>query len=264
MPRVGLLGVPYDGGSSFLRGAAAGPWAIRAALRSDSTNLWTERGVDVGRDDVLVDRGDVSADNPDAWRSAIQAGVSEMLEDGLAPLVLGGDHSITYPVVRAIRQRHRQLTVLHFDAHADLYPDYDGDRYSHASPFARILEDGLADQVIQVGIRTLNDVQRRVAEEHGVEIVDMAMFARGATWTVRHPTYVSLDLDVLDPAFAPGVSHPEPGGMTVRDLIQLVQSSDGIIGADIVELNPTRDIHDLTARVAAKLLKELTHTMHGA
>lgn len=263
--RVGLLGVQYDGGSSFLQGAADGPAAIRAALHSDSTNRWTERGLDVGRDDVLVDRGDVGQSSGRESRKETEAAVAAMLDDGVVPLVLGGDHSITYPVLRAMRRRHSSLSILHLDAHPDLYPEFEGDRYSHACPFARILDDGLADQVVQVGIRTLNDVQREVAAQYGVERVEMAEFVTGKSWRLLHPTYISLDLDVLDPAFAPGVSNPEPGGMSVRELIQLIQWTDvPLIGADIVELNPSRDVFDLTARVAAKLVKELVDALRAA
>ena len=197
-------------------------------------------------------------------RKETEAAVLAILDDGLVPLVLGGDHSITYPVLRAMRRRHAHLSILHLDAHADLYPEFEGDRYSHASPFARILDDGLADQVVQVGVRTLNDVQREVAEQYGVERVDMAEFVTGKSWRLLNPTYISLDLDVMDPAFAPGVSHPEPGGMSVRDVIQLLQWTEvPLIGADIVELNPSRDVFDLTARVAAKLVKELVHALRG-
>jgi agmatinase len=262
--RVGLLGVPFDGGSSFLRGAAGGPAAVRAALHSGSSNLWTERGLDVGRADVLVDRGDVPGDTGEDSRAGTETAVEAILAEELTPLVIGGDHSITYPILRAMRRRHRPLSILHLDAHADLYPEFNGDRFSHACPFARILEEDLADQVVQVGIRTLNPTQREVAERHGVEIVEMGSFANGAEWRLKHPTYISIDLDVLDPAFAPGVSHPEPGGMTVRELIQLVHwTMTPIVGADVVELNPARDLHDLTARVAAKLVKEIVDAMRA-
>jgi len=262
--RVGLLGVTYDGSSSYLRGAAAGPVAIRAALSSESTNMWTERGLDVGRDDVLVDRGNVGDGPGDESRVATERAVGALLDDGLVPLILGGDHSITYPVVRGIRKRHEKLSILHLDAHGDLYPEFQGDPHSHACPFARILQDGLVDQLVQVGVRTLNDVQRETAERYGVEIVDMATFAAGGSWRLKHPAYLSLDLDVFDPAFAPGVSHPEPGGVSVREIIQLIQWMETpLVGADVVELNPSRDVHDLTARVAAKLVKEITQVLRG-
>jgi arginase family enzyme len=156
------------------------------------------------------------------------------------------------------------LSILHLDAHNDLYDVFEGDRYSHACPFARIMESGLADQLVQVGTRTTSGHQRDQADRFGVEIVDMNRFVRGERWTLRHPVYLSLDVDVLDPAFAPGISHREPGGMSVRDVVGIIQSIDvPIVGADLVEYNPRRDIDDMTAPVAAKLLKEILDVMLG-
>jgi agmatinase len=173
-------------------------------------------------------------------------------------LVLGGDHAVTYPVVRAHAERYPGLTVVHLDAHPDLYDAFEGNRLSHACPFARILEEGLARRLVQVGIRTQNAPQREQAVRFGVEQVDMRAWRPDLVVEADGPVYVSVDLDVLDPAFAPGVSHPEPGGLSAREVIGFLQRLRGsVVGADVVELNPARDAGDATARVAAKLAKEL-------
>jgi agmatinase len=257
-----LLGAPYDASSSFLRGAAGAPPKIRAALRSDSANGFSESGIDVLADGVLGDDGDLTlGEGPDA-RAAIEAGVRAIAERDGRPIVLGGDHSITYSVMRALGSMYPDLTIVQFDAHPDLYDHYEGDRHSHACQFARIMEEGLASRLVQVGIRTITAHQREQARRFGVDVIDMKTWASGRKPSVGSPTYISLDLDGLDPAFAPGVSHPEPGGLSVRDVLAVIQSLPGpIVGADIVELNPTRDVNDLTAFVAAKFVKEIAGAM---
>jgi arginase family enzyme len=160
--------------------------------------------------------------------------------------------------VRAVAAELGPVQILHFDAHPDLYDQLGGNPRSHASPFARILEAGLASRLVQVGIRTLNRHQREQAKRFGVEILEMREFRPAAVPLLRGPLYVSLDLDGLDPAHAPGVSHPEPGGLTVRELLQVLHTQSApLAGADVVELNPSRDPHGLTATVAAKLVREL-------
>jgi arginase family enzyme len=148
--------------------------------------------------------------------------------------------------------------VVQLDAHPDLYDDFEGDRLSNACPFARIMEEGQVARLVQVGIRTLNGPQRAQAERFGVEVVEMKAWSPDLVVKSDGPIYVSLDLDVLDPAYAPGVSHPEPGGLSTREVVGFLQRLDGpLVGADLVELNPTRDPTGLTALVAAKLAKEL-------
>lgn len=256
-----LLGVPYDAASSYLRGAAAAPPLIRRALASSSSNTWTESGRELNAADALDDAGDLDLSGGDP-RRAIEQGVRDVMKKSGRPLSLGGDHSITYPVLRAVRTAHPRLTVLHVDAHADLYEEFGGDRYSHACPFARVMEEKLADRLLQVGIRTLNQHQRVQADRYHVEVIDMRGWAAGLRPEVSGPVYLSLDLDALDPAFAPGVSHWEPGGLTVRELITLIQRMGGtLVGADVVEYNPVRDPSGITASVAAKLVKEIAGRM---
>lgn len=257
-PRPILLGVPYDASSSYLRGPALAPPLIRAALASPSANQSSESLRDLSS---LGDAGDVALPDGDP-RASITAAAEAILGAGDRPLTLGGDHSISYPLLRAFRPHHPRLTILHIDAHADLYDEFEGDRFSHACPFARVMEAGLADRLVQVGVRTLTPHQREQAERFRVEIIDMRAFAAGQRPTVDGPVYLSLDIDALDPAFAPGVSHWEPGGLTTRDVITMIQTLGGrLIGADLVEYNPLRDPTGMTAMVAAKFVKEIASRM---
>lgn len=264
---ITLLGLPWDGSSSFERGAADAPPLIRAALKSASSNAFNERGDNVSAGDVLEDGGDLElpSDAADA-RTAIEQGVRRILERSRKPLLLGGDHSVTYPVLRAFSAQAGALTVLHLDAHGDIYDDFEGDRFSHACPFARVMEEKLAARLIQVGVRTLTPHQRTQSSRYGTEIVGAGRWrdALPVIGRVRGPVYVSLDLDVLEPMLAPGISHPEPGGLTVRDVLELLTAlRTDVVGADVVEYNPRRDFRDLTARVAAKFVKELVGLMRG-
>jgi len=262
--RVALIGLPFDANSSHLRGPAEAPWAIRAALRSDSTNLWTESGVDLGAPGVITDAGDVAVSNQTGHAdfAAMEAAVARCLERGLRPLVLGGDHSVTLPVVRAVAGKHGPLNILHFDAHPDLYDEFQGNRFSHACPFARISEEKLATRLVQVGIRTMNGQQLAQARLWGVELVEMRRLHNAPRLRFDGPVHISFDLDALDPAFAPGVSHHEPGGMSTREALALIQSLDApVVSADIVEFNPSRDPLGITAMAAAKILKELAARM---
>jgi arginase len=256
---VTLLGIPYDANSSFLRGPAKAPARIRQALASDSSNSWTESGLDLGANDVVRDAGDLAlALDCNAAFTSIETAVDEQLARGARLLVLGGDHSITFPVVRGFGKTFPGLTVLHFDAHPDLYDHFEGNRYSHACPFARIMESGAATRLVQVGIRTMNAHQRAQAERFGVHVIEMRHGASLAGANLRGPVYISFDLDVLDPAFAEGVSHWEPAGLSVREAIGLIQSiAAPVIGADLVEYNPDRDVSGRTAMVCAKIVKEL-------
>jgi arginase len=263
-PQVALLGVCYDGSSSYLRGAAAAPPFIRRAMWSEAGNPWTELGIDLSTA-ALDDEGDlVPRDGEDGAqvRGAIEAAVRRITDSGRRPLVLGGDHSITYPVLRGFRPRHPRLTILHLDAHGDLYDEFEGDRYSHACPFARIMEERLADRLVQVGIRTMTPHQRDQARRFGVEVIEMKDWRDGARLEFDTPVYLSFDLDVIEPGLAPGISHREPGGLTVRQALGIIQSvSAPLLGADFVEFNPAADPSGVTAAVSAKLVRELAARM---
>ncbi|MDQ3698290.1 MAG: agmatinase [Gemmatimonadota bacterium] len=257
-----LLGVPYDASSSFRRGAAAAPPLIREALHSPARNLWTERLADLGAPGALGDAGDIDLSVGADARETIEGAVRGFTQSRRRPIALGGDHSITYPILRALRPLHPDLTLLQFDAHPDLYDEFEGDRFSHACPFARILEERLTDRLVQVGIRTTTGHQRAQAVRFGVEVIDMEAWVSGQRPRVSGPVYISIDIDAIDPAYAPGVSHREPGGLTVRDIVGVLQElAVPIVGADVVELNPTQDPLGLTAPVCAKLVKELAGAM---
>jgi arginase len=255
-----LVGVPFDANSSYLRGGAGAPAVIRSAFHSSSSNYWSELGVDLGAEGIYEDAGDLQF-GQDAF-AEIESSVGELVNRGLRPLSLGGDHSITFPLVRAVSKRVPDLTILHFDAHPDLYDDFENNRHSHASPFARIMEEKLAKRLLQIGIRTLNRHQREQAERFGVEIIEMRNVPALEKMKVQGPVYISFDMDVLDPACAPGISHREPGGMSVREAISHLHAIEGqIVGADLVEFNPAQDVSNVTAMVAAKLVKELLGIM---
>jgi agmatinase len=192
----------------------------------------------------------------------IERAIRVLMDAGGLPLAIGGDHAVTYPVVRAVGARHPGLTILHIDAHPDLYDEFEGNCLSHACPFARIMEAGLAARLVQVGIRAMNGHQQEQARRFGVEVIDMRAWSAGVRPVLVGPIYVSIDLDGLDPAFAPGVSHREPGGLSGRDVIGFVHALPSPpVGADIVEFNPSQDAAGVTAHVAAKLLKEIAGRM---
>lgn len=263
MPRIRFIGVPTDANSSFLHGPAKAPPRIREMMTSDKGNPATELGGTLGTDIDYIDAGDLPLDGSAQDDTIIQDAVSGALLTGDIPIAIGGDHAISYPILKAIAGAHGPVSILHIDAHPDLYDELLGNRRSHASPFARIMEDGLATRLVQVGIRTLNDHQKAQAARFGVEIVPMRGFTPSGVDIPDGPLYISIDLDGLDPAFAPGVSHHEPGGLSVRELLDLLDRVRGpVVGADVVEYNPDRDIHDVTCSVAAKLVKELAALCH--
>jgi arginase len=260
--KVSLLGIPHDDNSSFMRGPAEAPPLIRKDLHSDAYSMWTESGIDLGAEGTLVDHGDIQFDGAsDPW-DLIERDVGRAMESGDPLICLGGDHAITHPIMRAVRRRHGNLTILHIDAHCDIYDAYQRNRRSHASPFARIMEEGLADRLIQVGIRTLNDHHREQIERFGIEVVEARDCGENLRLDITTPVYISMDIDGLDPAYAPGVSHREPGGLSTRQVINLFHTiGQPIVAADIVEYNPRCNLSNMTALVATKLLKEIAGMM---
>lgn len=264
MPAIHLFGLPTDINSSFERGAATAPAVIREALWSERGNLACSAGLEIGTDIVLVDDGDLPlTENVAADDAVIARHVALVQAAGAVPLALGGDHAVTFPLVAAVAAQSGPVTILHFDAHPDLYDELGGNRRSHASPFARIMEGGHAARLVQVGIRTLGHHCRAQADRFGVEIVPMAGFHPSDVPLLAGPLYISIDLDGIDPGEAPGVAHPEPGGLTVRELLAVLHAQTApIVGADIVELNPARDRGGVTAILAAKLIRELAYIMH--
>jgi len=261
---IKVLGLPYDENSSFLKGPALAPPRIRQKETDGSSNSFSENGTEIVNGKNYFDLGDMhfSETDPLSVYTSIKSKIEQELTGSDKLVCFGGDHSVSFPIIEAYAQKYKNLNVLHFDAHADLYDNFENNPFSHASPFARIMEKGLAKSLTQVGIRTFNTHQREQAKRFGVHVVEMKYFNLDFIQSLEAPLYISLDLDVLDPAFAPGISHHEPGGLTSRELISIIQSIPvQIIGADIVEYNPQRDVNNMTAMVAYKLFKEIVSKM---
>ncbi|KAK6804395.1 hypothetical protein RDI58_002179 [Solanum bulbocastanum] len=271
-----LLGVPLGHNSSFLQGPAFAPPRIREAMWCGSTNSTTEEGKELDDPRILTDVGDVPVQelrdagvDDHRLMSIISESVKLVMEENpLRPLVLGGDHSISYPVVRAVSEKlGGPIDILHLDAHPDIYHAFEGNKYSHASSFARIMEGGYARRLLQVGIRSINKEGREQGKRFGVEQYEMRTFSQDRQFLENlklgegvKGVYISVDVDCMDPAFAPGVSHIEPGGLSFRDVLNILHNLQAdVVGADVVEFNPQRDTVDgMTAMVAAKLVRELT------
>lgn len=258
-----IIGLEWDASSSHARGAALAPTVVKRLLTSESSSAYSIDLVDMRaaiESYVIPEMPEDAA----AARDAMTKAVSNALSHGLAPISIGGDHSVTYPVLRAIAATHGPVNVLHVDAHPDLHDEFEGDRYSHASPFARSLEDGLIRNLVQVGIRCWDPSQKPLAEKYGVRMLRADETDRVPDDIFDGPLYMTIDLDGLDPAFAPGVSHPEPGGLSTLDVLKLIGRVRGqLVGADIVELNPERDWQMTTARVVVRLIKELAAKISG-
>lgn len=257
---ISIIGIPLDYNSSHERGPAEAPDKIRAALTSGSMNMCAENLFDLADESQIEDLGNIEIGSPQDGFSSIEGFTGAVLAKGHSPLTLGGDHSITYPVLKAVNAHYEPPTIVHFDAHPDLYDNFDDNPHSHASPFARIMENGLASRLVQIGLRTINTHQQEQIFRFGVDVIEARHFSLEAfkSLGVKGPVYISVDLDGLDPAYAPGVSHFEPGGLSTRDVLSVIQAIEGpVIGADIVEYNPRKDLNDMTAYVAAKILKEL-------
>ncbi len=270
---VAIVGVPFDSSATFRSGARFGPRRIREA----STMIWGyNRVLDVAPARVLsiVDYGDISVVPVDirTTMAHITQEVAHILSAGTRVITLGGDHSISLPLLRAHATHFGELALIHFDAHPDMWDEeFEGQPYSHGTPFRRALEEGLMDPAatIQIGIRgPLGDpADIAYPREKGVAIIpieqafDMGVPAIIAAMRERvgqRPVYVSLDIDAVDPAFAPGTGTPEVGGFTSFQMLQLVRGLRGlnIVGFDLVEVNPSYDHGNITAILAANLAFE--------
>jgi agmatinase len=257
---VALMGVPLDLHSSFLQGPAFAPGRIREALHSGAANLTAEDGTDLGATDRFKDTGDLDVFEMMGQEpiDRIEAGAADRIATGARLLSLGGDHSVAYPLIKAHAEKYEGLNILHIDSHPDLYDSQQIGPLGHGCPFARVMETCQINRLVQVGIRTMNKHQQEQADKFGVEVIDMQSWRPDLEISFDGPVYLSLDLDALDPAFAPGVSHHEPGGLSTREVINLIHRFKGqLVGADIVELNPHRDPYGMTAMVAAKFVKEI-------
>ena len=257
MKKITLQGILYDEKSSYLKGPALAPPRIRSSFKSPSANYFAENGQEI-TPEIFDDKGDFEINT----YFDIENITFKNLKNSEHLLTLGGDHSITYPLIKAFNRAHGPVDMIQIDAHTDLYDIFEGDKFSHACPFARIMEEKLVNRLIQIGIRTLSTHQREQSEKFGVEIIEMRQIHKATSLDLKNPVYISLDMDALDPSYAPGVSHHEPGGLSTRELLNIIQAINvPILGADIVEYNPTRDINDITGMICAKLIKELAGKM---
>jgi agmatinase len=267
-----VVGVPFDSGVSYRPGARFGPSSIRQGsrlLRPYNPAL----DVQPFRDRQVVDAGDLGI-NPfdiDEAIEQVEAGIRALAAVDRRLVTLGGDHTIALPILRVMRDLHGPIALVHFDAHLDTWDTYFGAPYTHGTPFRRAWEEGLllADHAMHVGIRgpLYSDVDLADDASFGFSVIhcrDMdALGIEGAVARIRErvagaPVYVSIDIDVLDPAFAPGTGTPEMGGLTSRELLGLVRGFDGchVVGADIVEVAPPFDHAELTSLAAANLAYE--------
>lgn len=268
--RVVCLGIAHDIGASGSPGARYAPYSVRAASGMPEPPATLGRAVDGGNIPAPVA-------SPRGMRDAVEKGVADVLAAGATPFLVGGDHSVSLPVMRAMHKAFGPLAVVHFDAHADTGKGLDifsEDPYHHGTPLRYALEEGLIapGQLHQLGIRVPYDED--LAREHRVNVYTTDLLAdrgiRMAMARVREvigklPTYVTFDIDAVDPAFAPGTGTPVPGGLTSREALRLVSSLAGLrlVGMDLVEVLPALDQSGITSLLAASLLWRGILAHHG-
>ena len=272
---VAMLGVPFDSGTSYRSGARMGPREIRAQSSLIRPYSYFQK---ISPFEILtiVDAGDVDAPpvGIEAAYAAIEAGVDRVLAARATPMIVGGDHSISLPVLRAVSRVHGPVALVQFDAHIDTWGDYFGGKYFHGSPFRRAIEEGVIDpsRYVQLGIRGPmygEDEDFEFQRARGVTTIDIGAVKRdGAAATMARvreivggrPLYITFDIDSVDPAFAPGTGTPEVGGLTSYEAQELVRGLAGVnlVACDVVEVAPAFDgPGQITALLAANLMFEL-------
>jgi agmatinase len=274
---VAVVGVPFDIGTSYRPGARFGPIGIRQAARTLRSWHPVLEVAPFGAQQV-VDAGDVACSTfvIDDAISAIDEAATELTAGGGRLLTLGGDHTIAYPLLRALNRRHGPVALVHFDAHVDTYDTYMGAPYTHGTPFRRASEEGLfvPGHSMHVGIRGSKYGPEDLAEDAGfgfavmgtweIESIGIAGYVERIVDRVGdHPLYLSIDIDVLDPAFAPATGTPEAGGFTSRELLGILRGLRdlNLVGADIVEVAPVYDHAEITSIAAANVAYELLTVM---
>jgi len=269
---VAILGIPFDGGVSFRSGARFGPKEVRnnsLLIRPYNPVLKTSPF----RRLRIADCGDVDTNPMDILDTygRVEAAVGGILTAGALPACVGGDHSLTLPIMRAVAKARGPVALVHFDSHQDMWEEYFGNRYFHGTPFRRAHEEGLFDgkAAVQFGIRgpVYDEDDFAFGERHGVTVVRAeAIHHDGVDAALRQldrvrgrPVYVSFDIDSVDPAFAPGTGTPEVGGLTSAQALALVRGLAGldIIAFDVVEVSPPYDQSGITSMLAANVLFEL-------
>jgi len=271
---VAILGVPFDSGTSYRSGARLGPREIRAQSSLIRPYSYFQK-VAPFETLTVVDAGDVDVPPVGIEKAydAIGAGVRRVLDAGAVPMIAGGDHSISLPILRAVARKHGPVSLVQFDSHIDTWGDYFGGPYYHGSPFRRAIEEALLapGRYVQVGIRGPmygEEADFAFQNAHGVEMLDIGQVRRdGIAATIERirrrvggPVYVTFDIDAVDPAFAPGTGTPEVGGLTSYEAQELVRGLAGLdlVGCDVVEVAPPFDgPGHITSLLAANLLFEL-------
>jgi len=269
---VALIGVPFDGGTTYRPGPRFGPRHVR--VQSAIIRPWNPvLHANPFAEHRVADFGDLPV-NPLSIEDTflrIEKGIAPLLEAGVRCVCVGGDHSISLPILRALAKKHGPVSLIQFDAHNDLWDEYFGGKYSHGTPFRRAFEEGLLvdGEVLQVGLRgqVYGEDDFDFARAHKVRMVTAEEFHnRGLASVQRHlrafrgkPVYVTLDIDAVDPAYAPGTGTPQVGGLTSIQILELVRALRGldIIGCDLVEVSPPYDTGEITSLLAANLLYEL-------
>ena len=274
---IAVAGVPFDGGTSYRPGARFGPAAVRQAsrlLRPYNPSL-DALPFELAQ---VVDAGDIACTpfGPEEAVAQIQAGAEELLGAGGRLVAIGGDHTVALPLLRATAARHGPLALVHFDAHLDTWDTYFGQRFTHGTPFRRAWEEGLLrrEQSVHVGLRGPLYSGGDLVDDAGMGFAQVTtddVAARGAAAVTAGllervgdaPLYVSVDIDVLDPAHAPGTGTPEAGGLTSRELLAMVRglAPARVVGGDVVEVSPAYDHAEITAVAAAHVLYELVTVM---
>jgi agmatinase len=274
---VAVVGVPFDGGTSYRPGARLGPREVRAQSSLIRPYNYFQKVAPFDRLNV-ADIGDIDAPpvSIDKCYEAVTERIGAIAAAGARPIVIGGDHSISLPILRALAKRRGPLALVQFDAHIDTWDEYFGGKYFHGTPFRRAIEEGLIDgkRFIQVGIRgpMYGEDDFDFHREHGITMIDIDQVkARGVAWTIERirqvvsgPAYMTFDIDAVDPAFAPGTGTPEVGGLTSHEAVQLVRGLAGLelVGGDIVEVAPPFDgPGQITALLAANLMFEFLCVM---
>lgn len=274
---ISILGVPFDSGVSYRPGARFGPSHVRASSKL-LRNYNQVQDIEPFAAQQVVDAGDIACNPFDIQEAiaAIDAGVRSVLDRGGRVLTIGGDHTIALPLLRVMHEAHGEIAVVHFDAHLDTWDTYFGAPVTHGTPFRRASEEGLIDKTgsMHIGIRGPLYSREDLANDEvlGFQVVgshDMDdLGSRGVIQKIRarvgdRPTYVSIDIDVLDPAFAPGTGTPEAGGLTSRELLSILRAFGdlNLVGADIVEVAPAYDHADVTGVAAAHAAYELISAM---
>jgi len=272
-----IVGVPFDGGTSYRPGARYGPREIRNQSSLIRSYNFFQKVSPFDRLNV-ADVGDIDAPpvSIEKCYAAVEAGVGAIADAGARPIVIGGDHSISLPVLRALARRHGPLALVQFDAHIDTWDEYFGGKYFHGTPFRRAIEEKLIDgrRFIQVGIRgpMYGEDDFDFHREHGITVLDIEQVKeRGVAWTIGEirrvvtgSAYMTFDIDSVDPAFAPGTGTPEVGGLTSHEALRLVRGLAGLtlVGGDIVEVSPLYDgPGQITAVLASNLMFEFLCAM---